>query len=116
MTRASRSWVLSPESSVPGGETQDLGLRTRDPLGDIPADEGCDLAPSCLGCPFPRCRYDDPGLVRRLRHGTRRQEQARRLAALSAEGGWTMAEAAGRLGVSRRTAFRVRRLTEEVQR
>jgi len=75
---------------------------------DIPPDEGCDLAPSCLHCPFPRCRYDDPGLVRRLRHGTRRQEQARRLAALSAEGGWTMEEAAGCLGVSRRTAFRVR--------
>ena len=24
-------------------------------------DEGCDLADSCLNCPFPRCVYDEPG-------------------------------------------------------
>lgn len=23
-------------------------------------DTGCDLAPSCLNCPLPRCRYDYP--------------------------------------------------------
>ncbi len=22
-------------------------------------DEGCDLHPTCLNCPFPSCRYDD---------------------------------------------------------
>lgn len=78
-----------------------------DPLADIPPDEGCDLAPSCLRCPFSRCRYDDPGLVRRLRHGVRRQEQAGRLAALLAAGELAVGQAADRLGVSRRTAFRV---------
>jgi magnesium transporter len=25
------------------------------------ADGGCDLYPSCLRCPLPRCRYDEPG-------------------------------------------------------
>ncbi|MFC2011982.1 hypothetical protein ACFLVU_02510 [Chloroflexota bacterium] len=24
-------------------------------------DEGCDLAESCLNCPFARCVYDEPG-------------------------------------------------------
>jgi len=24
-------------------------------------DEGCDLADSCLNCPFPRCIYDQSG-------------------------------------------------------
>lgn len=24
-------------------------------------DEGCDLASSCLKCPFPRCIYEQPG-------------------------------------------------------
>jgi len=24
-------------------------------------DEGCDLAASCLNCPFPRCVYEQPG-------------------------------------------------------
>ena len=24
-------------------------------------DEGCELADSCLNCPFPQCVYDEPG-------------------------------------------------------
>ncbi len=24
-------------------------------------DDGCELAPSCLSCPFARCLYDEPG-------------------------------------------------------
>ena len=28
-------------------------------------DTGCDLAPSCLSCPFARCRYDKPGEKKR---------------------------------------------------
>ncbi len=24
-------------------------------------DEGCELADSCLNCPFPKCIYDQPG-------------------------------------------------------
>ena len=28
------------------------------------ADAGCELAPSCLACPLPRCQYDEPGSVR----------------------------------------------------
>lgn len=30
-------------------------------LGDRPSyyeDTGCEVCPSCLGCPLPRCRYD----------------------------------------------------------
>lgn len=23
-------------------------------------DDGCELAPRCLSCPLPQCRYDDP--------------------------------------------------------
>lgn len=35
--------------------------------GDLPPefchyrDEGCDLAASCLNCPFPQCVYEQPG-------------------------------------------------------
>jgi hypothetical protein len=28
------------------------------PLSTYPPDRGCDLAPCCLECPFPQCRYD----------------------------------------------------------
>lgn len=39
-------------------------IRTRLPLVDrkdldvIYPDNGCTIAPSCLNCPLPRCRYD----------------------------------------------------------
>jgi len=29
-------------------------------------DEGCELAESCLNCPFPRCIYDEHGGKQRL--------------------------------------------------
>ncbi len=34
--------------------------RTGDRLPDYAeyCDEGCDLSPSCLNCPLPRCRHD----------------------------------------------------------
>ena len=28
------------------------------PLPTYPPDHGCELAPCCLDCPFPQCRYD----------------------------------------------------------
>ena len=31
------------------------------PLPTYPPDLGCDLAPRCLECPFPQCRYDTDG-------------------------------------------------------
>jgi hypothetical protein len=24
-------------------------------------DDGCEVSPSCLSCPLPLCKYDDPG-------------------------------------------------------
>lgn len=66
-------------------------------------DGGCDLYPSCLRCPLPQCRYDDPGgasaMLRMGRDATilRLAERERvpvdRLAAM--------------FGLSRRTVFRV---------
>jgi AraC-like DNA-binding protein len=32
-------------------------------------DDGCDLFPSCLNCPLPRCRYDENG--KRVKKGLR---------------------------------------------
>jgi len=25
-------------------------------------DKGCEFAPSCLNCPFSKCKYDEPGI------------------------------------------------------
>ena len=69
-------------------------------------DEGCpDLGiPTCLDCPLPACRYDLPP----KRAGALLRES--KLRVLLAEG-LTADEAALRMGVSRRTVFRLKRYT-----
>ena len=36
------------------------------PENTLYEDTGCDLASSCLSCPFVRCRYDYPDGIRGL--------------------------------------------------
>ncbi len=67
-------------------------------------DDGCDLAPSCLNCPFPRCRFDAPGEGMRQVKGRR----DRKLVRLRQEGAG-IAELARRFGVSKRTVHRILR-------
>ena len=40
-------------------------------------DEGCDLADSCLNCPFPKCIYEESGGKRRWLKRLRAREMAR---------------------------------------
>ena len=65
-------------------------------------DRGCDLFPSCLSCPLPRCRYDEPGGVRAMLNRVRDREIRR----MRLEGGVAVNEIARRFQVSRRTVFR----------
>ena len=65
-------------------------------------DRGCDVFPSCLSCPLPRCRYDEPGGVRALLNRHRDREIRR----LGHEHGLPVDEIARRFLVSRRTVFR----------
>jgi hypothetical protein len=65
-------------------------------------DDGCDVSPSCLTCPLPRCRYEQPGGLRVLFNEARDDD----IIELRARGA-SAAELAGRFGVSRRTVFRV---------
>jgi hypothetical protein len=68
-------------------------------------DTGCDLYPSCLRCPLPRCRYDDPGgAAQMLRTG--RDATILRLAERD---GLPVDRLAEMFGLSRRTIFRVLR-------
>lgn len=66
-------------------------------------DTGCSVHPSCLSCPLVRCRYDEPGGVRALLS----QDRDEQILALKRAGGLTADQIAARLGVSRRTVFRV---------
>lgn len=65
-------------------------------------DDGCEVSDSCLTCPLPRCRYEEPGGLRAVLNEMRDRQmtQLRRKGA-------TVDELAGRFGVSRRTVFRV---------
>ncbi len=72
--------------------------------GSVPniPDTGCEFAPRCLECRLPVCRYDLPprvaGALLRMTVLTRFERE-----------GLTVEELAGRIGVSRRTAFRLKR-------
>lgn len=68
-------------------------------------DRGCDLYPTCLGCPLPRCRYDEPG-GRRGVTKDRRDIEVRRQRSLE---GRSIAELAGAFGLSKRTIQRILR-------
>ena len=65
-------------------------------------DSGCDLHPSCLSCPLVRCRYDEPGGPRRLLSSDRDGE----VLAMQRTGS-SIQVIARRVGVSRRTVFRI---------
>ena len=65
-------------------------------------DEGCDLADSCLNCPFTRCIYDEPGGKQRWLKRLRAREMAR----LFTTEGKGIKELAQMFGVSQRTVQR----------
>jgi hypothetical protein len=65
------------------------------------ADTGCDVHPSCLTCPLVRCRYDEPGGVRKVSN----EDRDLVIVGLLREG-VPIDLIARRIGVSRRTVFR----------
>ena len=69
------------------------------------ADTGCAVSSSCLICPLPQCKYDDPYWYARYRRGLREQH---RMEVMEKEG-LTNQEAADRFGISLRSIFRMKR-------
>lgn len=65
-------------------------------------DTGCDLAPSCLRCPFARCRYDEPPARRIAQHARDRE-----IALLRRKHNAPIHLLAQTYGVSRRQVFRI---------
>lgn len=64
-------------------------------------DEGCDLFPSCLHCPLPKCRYDEQ---RRQAAKELRNKEMLRLHEME---GLKIEELAERFRVSKRTVYRI---------
>jgi len=65
-------------------------------------DEGCDLASSCLNCPFAQCVYEQPGGRQRWLKRMRNREMVR----LFTREGKEIKELALMFGVSTRTVQR----------
>ena len=91
-----------------GGAEDQTGIAQRVRADALPEftryrDEGCDFHPSCLTCPLPRCRYDEPGGVRALLNLGRDRE----ILHLRRRQGLAVDTLARRYGVSRRTVFRI---------
>ena len=66
-------------------------------------DTGCEASASCLDCPLPRCRYDDPGWYQR----NRRLARDFRIVGTMQQESLTIEETAERFGVTIRTVFRI---------
>lgn len=66
------------------------------------ADDGCEASLSCLNCPLPMCKYDDPGWTRRQDRGHRDEEIFRLRKA-----GVPVPELARQFRVSTRTVHRI---------
>ena len=69
------------------------------------ADTGCEVSPSCLRCPLPQCKYDDPIWYQQYR---RQGRDLRVLTAQQSEGA-TVFQLAEQFGVSQRTILRALR-------
>lgn len=69
------------------------------------ADTGCAASPSCLQCPLPQCKHDDPIWFQLYLRLARDRE---RCSAMTREG-LTVEEAAERFGVQVRTVYRMMR-------
>ena len=76
------------------------------PDRDLPSDDGCEVATSCLQCPLPQCKYDDPRDAIQERHRTRAKEILR----MQKNEGLTRSQLAKRMGVSVRTVYRTLKL------
>ena len=65
-------------------------------------DDGCDVSLTCLDCPLPLCKYDDPGWLQRESRRTRDDEifrlRQKRI---------PVAEISQRFGISTRTVHRI---------
>jgi hypothetical protein len=68
-------------------------------------DTGCEVSQSCLNCPLPQCKYDDPLWYQKHR---RLAKDLKVLSVMRIEG-LSVEEAAERFGVTVRTIFRIMR-------
>ena len=72
-------------------------------------DDGCEIYPSCLRCPLPQCKYDDPGWLQR----EKRRERDQNIIEAVKRDGVSISEVASQFSISQRTIFRIIRKSSE---
>ena len=91
-----------PRSLSP--RTRPAAAPTDDPSEfDHYADNGCEASDTCLDCPLPRCKYDDPVWYRR----NRRLARDFRIVQVMQQEALTIEQTAERFAVTPRTIFRI---------
>lgn len=74
-------------------------------------DTGCEASDSCLDCPLPRCRYDDPVWYQRNRRLAKDFKVVRAIEQESL----SIEDAATRFGITPRTVFRIMQRCREAR-
>lgn len=92
-----RDWSRSRRSEV-SRKNPRAALAAREDFSESYPDTGCIESPTCLTCPLPFCKYDDPARYRAI-------IQARKDTITLAQGG-TRKLVAQRLGVTERTVYK----------
>lgn len=101
--------ALAKEDAVRQNDRHPITL---DQATGFPADTGCEVSPSCLRCPLPQCRYDDPLWFEDYRRRQRVQATATKVRALGVLPKEQAVKAVAlALGIDARTVYR--RLAQE---
>ena len=75
-------------------------------VDSYPPDEGCEVAPRCIACPLPICKYDDMPSYRR-----EKQVQTYKIIIDLVRTGLTNQKVASHLGIAVRTVQRAKEKT-----
>ena len=75
-----------------------------DPIMPQLIKDGCEASGSCLECPLPQCKFDDPAGYRTIKQKQKDQERCK----IIKEEGLSIEQAANRFGVSPRTMHRIK--------
>ena len=87
-----------PETPEPYPETEP------DPIMPQLIEDGCEASGSCLECPLPQCKFDDPAGYRAIKQRQKDEERCK----IIKEEGLSIKQAADRFGVSPRTMHRIK--------
>ena len=97
--------MVTLQASRPESLDHTSGHTTSDDVSEFYhyEDTGCEASDSCLDCPLPVCKYDNPDWY----HRNRRLAKDFRMVQIIQQESLSVAGAAERFGITSRTVFRI---------